>query len=278
MDNFAVLQLSGCSGCEVSLLNAEEWIESGRLSYMPLVLSSEDMGEVQTLFVTGAVYTEDDLYRLRQAAKHAQEVVAVGTCAISGGVANLGHRDDVRQVFFAAMERRHVPRILPRLRPVDAVVAVQRYLPGCPPTPGLYIAALEHPEGFETARTVCIECGRRKTRDRPAHLLGFQSGEVDEEICLINQGYLCIGSSTRGGCGAPCPRAGNPCVGCRGPSDGFISRSSQEWFDAMKKVFERMTDVPADEVDRGLRSPQLALFVFQFSDYAATPRDPDKVQ
>ena len=45
----------------------------------------------------------------------------------------------------------------------------------------------------------------------------------------------------------------------------------------MKRVFERMTDIPPDEIDRQLRSPRLALFVFQFSDYAAVPRDVNKV-
>lgn len=275
--SFAVLQLSGCAGCEVSLINADGWFQEQRLAYMPLIISSEDVPEVDTLLVSGAVRTDEDMYRLRHAARQAQRVVAVGTCAISGGVANLGNRPEVRELFFADNERRHVPRLLPKPRAVDAVVPVALYLPGCPPTPELFMAALFDREGFEGSKTVCIECGRKKTRDRPQELLGFQSGKVDPEICLINQGYLCVGSSTRGGCRAPCTRAGNPCVGCRGPSDGFISRSSQEWFDAIKKVFQRMTDIPEEQIDQAVRSPQLALFVFQFADYAAVPRDVEKV-
>jgi hypothetical protein len=39
MKQFAVLQLSGCSGCEVSLLNADEWLDKYKLVYMPLVTS-----------------------------------------------------------------------------------------------------------------------------------------------------------------------------------------------------------------------------------------------
>jgi hypothetical protein len=35
-----------------------------------------------------------------------------------------------------------------------------------------------------------------------------------------------------------------------------------------------MTHIPAEEVREGLLSPQLALFLFQFSDYAATGRPP----
>jgi len=275
--SFAVLQLSGCSGCEVSLLNAEEWIGKRQLAYMPLLLSSEDYEHVDTLLVSGAVYTDEDLYRLRRAASRADSVIAVGTCAISGGVANLGYRDEVRERFFAAAERRHVPRMLPRLRPVDEVVSVSRYLPGCPPTPELFMAALFDDRGFVPKKTVCLDCGRKKTRDRPETLILLGTGPILPGICLINQGYLCIGSSTRGGCGAPCTRAGHPCVGCRGPSDGFIARSSQEWFVAMKKVFARLTHIDPDVIDATLRSPQLSLFVFQFADYASVPRDPEKV-
>ena len=217
---FAVLQLSGCAGCEVSLLNAEAWLDRYRLVYMPLVISAYDVPEVDVLLVSGGVRTDEDLYNLRRAVRRAHQVVAVGTCAISGGVANLGDRDEVRELFHTQAERRHVPRLLPRCRPIDAIVEVDRYLPGCPPTPELFMAVLFNPPDFKTSKTVCQECGRKKLKDmRPTHLLGFQQGQVLPDICLINQGYLCIGSSTRGGCRAPCTRAGHPCVGCRGPSD-----------------------------------------------------------
>lgn len=274
---FATLPLSGCSGCEVGLLNSDAWIGPYQLTYMPLVISGDDLPPVDTLLVTGGVGTEDDEYRLRRGRERARRLIAVGTCAISGGVANIGDRDDVREVYFAQRGRRLVPRILPKCHPIDDVVEVDLYLPGCPPMGHLYIAALFGIEGFKPSKTVCIDCGRRKTRDRPTALTGFQSGEVDPDLCLINQGYMCIGSSTRGGCGAPCTRAGNPCVGCRGPSDGFISRSREEWFTAIKKVFARMTDIPPEAVDDVIRSPQYSLFTFQFADYTGRQRDPEKV-
>jgi len=274
---FAVLQLSGCAGCDVSLLNADEWIGERELRYMPLILSVESVPPVEALLVTGGVGTDEDAYRLRQAAETAGRVIAAGTCAVSGGVTNIGHRDEVRRVYFTQDQRRRVPRLLPKCRPGDAVVPVDLYVPGCPPTSELLMAALFHRHDFQGARSVCIECGRKKTRERPTRLAGFQGGPVDPEICLINQGYLCVGSSTRGGCRAPCTRAGHPCVGCRGPSDGFISRSSEAWFAAIQKVFSRMTDIPAQEIDRIARSPQYSLFTFQFADYTGQERDVEKV-
>jgi F420-non-reducing hydrogenase small subunit len=143
------------------------------------------------------------------------------------------------------------------------------------------MAVLYDTPDFEPSRTVCQECGRQKLKDRrPDHLIGFQRGEVEPGICLINQGYLCVGSSTRGGCRALCTRPGHPCIGCRGPSDVFIEKESEAWLESIKRVFTAMTDIPEEELDQALRSPQLALFLFQFSDYAATdlpPRPKEKV-
>ncbi len=275
MERFAVLQLSGCAGCEVSLLNAGDWIGEHQLTYMPLIISAYDVPQVETLLVSGGVRTEEDLYNLRQAVRRADRVVAVGTCAISGGVASLGNREEVREIFLAQEERRDVPRLLPKCRPIDAAVEVDRYLPGCPPTPELFMAVLSDDPDFRAGRNVCQECGRKKLRDmRPKHLTGFQKGEVLPDICLINQGYLCVGSSVRGGCRALCTRPGHQCVGCRGPSDVFIEKESKAWLASIKRVFESLTDIPEEELDQALRSPQLALFLFQFSDYAAPERPP----
>ena len=273
MKRFAVLQLSGCAGCEVSLINADAWVDQFKLVYMPLVISAYDVPDVDILLISGGVRTDEDLYKLRRAVKSAQQVVAVGTCAISGGVANLGDRDEVREIFLAQAQRHFVPRLLPKCHPVDTYVDIDLYLPGCPPTSELFMAVLEDDPDFKASKIVCQECGRTKVRDmRPDRLLGFQQGQVLPDICLINQGYLCVGSSTRGGCRAPCPRAGHPCVGCRGPSDVFIEQESDVWFRSIKRVFSAMTAIPEEEIDEALRSPQLALFLFQFSDYSGGDR------
>ena len=275
MKRFAVLQLSGCSGCEIALLNAEEWIDQYDLAYMNLVMSAHEVPEVEVLLVTGGVRTEEDLYRLRRAVRKADEVIAVGTCAISGGVANLGSHSAVRQEFFAHEERLHLPDLLPMCRPVDMEVKIDRYLPGCPPTPELFLAVLRKSPDLKIASSVCQECGLKKDRDLlPEHLLGFQQGEVKENVCLINQGFLCIGVSTRGGCRALCTRAGYPCVGCRGPSNAFIEKGSEKWLNSIRRVFSRMTEIPEEEIEAALRSPQLSLFLFQFADYAHAGQAP----
>ena len=278
---FAVLQLSGCAGCEVSLLNAGDWIDRYQLVYMPLVISAYGMPEVEVLLVSGGVRNEDDRYNLQQAARRAGKIISVGTCAISGGLPSLGDREEVRRLFLSETGRRHIPGLLPKCRPIDDFIPIDLYLPGCPPTPELFLATLFYPLDFKAGRIVCQECGRTKLKDmRPKTLTGFQRGRVIPEICLINQGYLCIGSSTRGGCRAPCPKAGHPCVGCRGPSNMLIEEESKIWFASIKRVFKTLTDINEQEIDTALRSAQYSLFLFQFFDYSApgrTPRPKEKV-
>ena len=274
LPKFAVLQLSGCAGCEVSLLNASEWYDRYELVYMPLVVSTHRIpDDIEVLLISGGVRNDEDAYKLQRAVKQVDRVIAVGTCAISGGVTNLGDRDEVREVFLSQAKRAHLPQLLSKTHPVDAYVDVDLYLPGCPPTPELFMGALLDPQGFKAASIVCAECGRRKLNDmKPDHITGFQKGDQDPAICLVNQGFLCVGTSTRGGCRAPCTRAGHPCVGCRGPSNAFIEKESGVWMENIQRVFERMTNIPSEELNEALRSPQLSMFLFQFSDYAGGNR------
>lgn len=275
MKHFAVLQLSGCAGCEVALLNADAWLGELELVYMPLVVTAHSLPEVDVLLVSGAVRTDEDRYLLRRAVRRAKEVIAVGTCAISGGVMHLGDQDEIRRLFHDEPERRHVPALLPKSHPVDGFVEVGRYLPGCPPTPELFLVALGAAPTTELAATVCAECGRKKSKEvRPKTLSRAPSGDIDPELCLINQGYLCVGTSTRGGCRALCTKPGQPCVGCRGPSNAFIEKDSKAWLRAIERVLRAMTDVPDEQIRSELQSPQLSLFLFQFADYDGLGRAP----
>ncbi len=271
---FAVLQLTGCAGCEVSLLNAGEQLDFGALSYMPLLISADEVPEVDLLLVTGGIRNDEDLFKLRKAAKKVKKIVAVGTCAISGGITGLGDRDEVRQLFFANAHRVTVPPMLPQCRPISQEVDVALYLPGCPPVPELYVGLLDDDITLKTGSIVCKDCARKKPKDvRPTQLKPLVKPSLDPDLCLIKQGQLCVGSSTRNGCGAPCTKAGFPCVGCRGPSNNLIEKDADAWFESIRHVFERLTDIPKEEIDQALKSPHLSLFLFQFSDYNISDND-----
>ena len=269
LPKFAVLQLSGCSGCEVSLLNSDEWIDNVNLVYMPLVVSSNKIpDDVEVLLVSGGVRTDEDIHNLRKGRSRARRLIAVGTCALSGGVAQIRDDHPAREAFLRSSHRLRLPDMLPHAYPLDRFVPIDLYLPGCPPTPELFITALTQAEDAKIASIVCQECGRKKLQDmRPASITGMRSGVTLPDICLINQGYFCVGTSTRGGCGALCTRPGHACVGCRGPANPYLYREPAFVQDNLRKVFRRMTDIPEAEINEALDSPWLSLFLDQFTDY-----------
>jgi len=107
MKSFAVLQLSGCAGCEVSLLNASDWIDKVKLSYMPLVITTHTMPDVDVLLISGSVQSNEDLYNLRKSVRKARRL-SQWVFAPSPRTGPFGRPDDIRSLFLTQHERRHV--------------------------------------------------------------------------------------------------------------------------------------------------------------------------
>ena len=108
------------------------------------------------------------------------------------------------------------------------------FVPGCPPTQETVTALLSAvvnfvyngvalpPKGTTIGvedKTMCEECPRRKENRRIEKICEPYEVDVDPELCLMDQGILCLGAATVAGCGAKCTRVGQPCRGCYGPID-----------------------------------------------------------
>ncbi|MFX0012709.1 MAG: hypothetical protein ACFE9R_20530, partial [Candidatus Hermodarchaeota archaeon] len=65
--------------------------------------------------------------------------------------------------------------------------------------------------------SVCETCPRLRGRLSMTKVLRDYQGLPNEEDCLIEQGYVCLGPVTNAGCGAACIKVNAPCAGCYGP-------------------------------------------------------------
>jgi F420-non-reducing hydrogenase small subunit len=128
-----------------------------------------------------------------------------------------------------------LPMFYNTVKSLDQVVDVDYYLPGCPPEPpqiwavlqvvvaGLLEGAPLPPAGSIVGATnvaACEECPLEKSEKSITRF--YRPFEIVPEpgICLLDQGIVCMGPATRGGCGALCPQVGMGCRGCYGPTNG----------------------------------------------------------
>lgn len=252
---------AGCGGCEEAVVDLAEKIldvvAAVDIAFWPVALDfkKEDVealadGELAATFINGAMRFSEHEEMARLLRAKSQYVVAFGSCAHLGGVpglANLWDRDSIFQYVYreaptvensedvfprpAAGGDIELPQFLDEVRPLDEVVDVDYYLPGCPPTPGIIENALKAllsgqlpPRGAVLAgqRALCYECELNETKPEKPMLTEIRrvwEVEVEPDTCLLAQNIVCLGPVTRGGCEALCPRAHMPCTGCFGPLD-----------------------------------------------------------
>ena len=144
----ATVWLDGCSGCHMSLLDLDERLldiaARAELVYSPLVDTKEFPPSVDVTLVEGAVSTEDDLRRIVEIRARTTTLVSLGDCAVTSNVPGMrnpiGETPLLQRAYVEnatinpAIPDIVVPRLLRRSRPVHNVVAVDVFVPGCPPS------------------------------------------------------------------------------------------------------------------------------------------------
>jgi F420-non-reducing hydrogenase small subunit len=86
------------------------------------------------------------------------------------------------------------------------------------PPPGAVVAS---------EKTLCDECTRKKENKIISKIYRPYEIIPDPERCLLEQGLICMGPATRGGCGQRCINANMPCRGCFGPPAGVIDQGAK---------------------------------------------------
>jgi NAD-reducing hydrogenase small subunit len=118
------------------------------LVYSPLVDTKEFPDEVDLTLVEGSVSSEEDLAKIQKIRAHTRVLVSLGDCAVTGNVPSLrnpiGTEVVLQHIYLKHAPQEIVPRLLPKVLPVHQVVAVDAFLPGCPPpADAIYYALIE---------------------------------------------------------------------------------------------------------------------------------------
>ncbi len=204
-----IFGLTGCAGDQLQILNCEEELVrlSERLDLVDWVMArsrSDRSCRLEVGFVEGVVATERDLEALKEIRARARTLVALGTCAVWGGLPALRNQVPRGVLDREAHAGHGEPLGAAEALPPSHFVHFDLLVPGCPIERHEFLAVVNallvgtRPE-LPTV-PVCWDC---KTRENLCRVLHF--------------GEICCGAMTRGGCGARCPSHGVACAGCRGP-------------------------------------------------------------
>jgi NAD-reducing hydrogenase small subunit len=150
--NFATIWLSGCSGCHMSFLDQDERLidlaQKINLVYSPVVDVKDFPDNVDIVLVEGAVGNEEELEMLKKVRERSKILIAIGDCAVTGNVVTLrntldnGPKDVLYKAYAETADVNpiiptDVPKLLEQAIPLNAVVKVDYFIPGCPPSADL---------------------------------------------------------------------------------------------------------------------------------------------
>lgn len=158
----ATIWLDGCSGCHMSILDMDERLvdiaKKIDLVYGPYVDFKEFPDLVDVTLVEGAVSSTDDLEKIKKVRAHTRILVSLGDCAVTGNVPAMrntfGPEETLKRGYIETATRypqipgEDIPKLLDRVCPVHEVVAVDVFIPGCPPpADAIHFALCELLEG-----------------------------------------------------------------------------------------------------------------------------------
>lgn len=255
---------ASCGGCDEAVVDLAEKIldvvAAVDIVFWPVALdfkykdieAMED-GSIAVSFINGAIRTGEQEHIAKLLRAKSGLVVAFGSCSSMGGVpalANLTSRESIfRRVYHDSPTVVNADGVEPRTASAPAghkltlpefyktvfklndIIAVDYYLPGCPPPPELIwnaVAAILKgelpPKGavLSPDKSLCGSCKRNESKPEDVAIKEIKrviDVELDAEKCFLAQGVICMGPATRDGCGEACINGNMPCTGCFGPTD-----------------------------------------------------------
>ncbi len=205
----AVHKFSSCDGCQLSLLNLGE--DLPRVADLLDIVHFAEAGpmdedaRVDIALVEGSVSTPEEIERIGKIRTNSGVLIAIGACAVSGGLQalrNLADGDSWKGAVYGHPE--HI-NTLATATPVAEHTRVDFEIWGCPVNGQQVTSALRDLLSGVAPRPQHEKlCGTCKRRGLPC--------------VTVTRGEPCLGPVTHDGCGALCPELGRGCYGCYGPA------------------------------------------------------------
>ncbi len=154
----ATASLAGCFGCHMSVLD----IDAKILQLIELVeFNKSPVDDIKTFtkpcdvgLIEGGCCNSENVEVLRSFRKNCKALVAVGECAIMGGLPAMRNGIPIKECLEEAYLRcptvddkiipndEELPIILDKVYPLHEIVKIDFFLPGCPPSADLIWEAL----------------------------------------------------------------------------------------------------------------------------------------
>jgi len=207
----AFFDFACCEGCQLQIANLEEEVV-GLAELVDVVEFREVLTgkapEYDIAFIEGSITRKSDEERIKDIRDRSKLLVAYGQCAVSGGINRLKNHwhsmDDVKKEVYA--ENYQMPHLdTYPTKGINEIVTVDFFIPGCPVNRQEFLQVVKDLILGKKPKLpnypVCVEC------------------KLKENICLYDEGIVCLGPLARAGCGSICPSNGVACEACRGTVD-----------------------------------------------------------
>jgi NAD-reducing hydrogenase small subunit len=145
----ATTSLAGCFGCHMSFLDIDErlfdLLELVEFDRSPLT-DIKSIGQCDIGLIEGGLCNAENVHVLRDFRAHCKILIAVGACAINGGLPaqrnHLSLPEILEEVYHTSPgitngmipNDPELPLPLNKVHPIHEVVHIDYFIPGCPPS------------------------------------------------------------------------------------------------------------------------------------------------